>query len=89
MFVAAGISVRLGSSGFGIRGCFWRGWGFAGYEFLGGISHILAIQAGVILINRFLACLAAFLAMFAVSALFIELNRNKRDKVVELAQRKL
>ena len=32
---------------------FWERMGFSSYEFLGGISHVLAIQGGVILINRF------------------------------------
>jgi len=32
---------------------FWERMGFGGYEFLGGVSSILAIQGGVFLINRF------------------------------------
>ncbi|GBU25137.1 hypothetical protein R83H12_01777 [Fibrobacteria bacterium R8-3-H12] len=35
------------------REMFLERMGFGGFEFFGGVSHILAIQAGVILINRF------------------------------------
>jgi hypothetical protein len=62
--------------------------GFGGLNFWGSFCGFIGTGWNF-LINRFLACLAAFLAMFAVSALFIGLNRNERDKVVELARRKL